>query len=51
MQLDAEGWVVDPKVIKSPFPNLKHGTLSAINGIIVHQTDAPKRESTFHSYE
>ncbi|MEE3622798.1 peptidoglycan recognition family protein [Nitrospirillum sp. BR 11752] len=50
MQLDADGWVVDSKVTKSPFPNLKHGTMAAIHGIIVHQTGSPSRDATFNSY-
>ncbi|MDE1146641.1 MAG: N-acetylmuramoyl-L-alanine amidase [Azospirillaceae bacterium] len=50
MQLDADGWVVDPEVTKHPFPNLKHGTITAIDGIIVHQTDSPNRDATFNSY-
>ncbi|WP_211115407.1 peptidoglycan recognition protein family protein [Nitrospirillum amazonense] len=50
MMIDAEGWVVDPKVTRKPFPNLNHGKMTVISGIIVHQTASPTAEATFNSY-
>ncbi|MDG3442548.1 peptidoglycan recognition protein family protein [Nitrospirillum amazonense] len=50
MIIDADGWAVDPKVTRKPFPNLNHGKMAVINGIIVHQTASPTAEATFNSY-
>ncbi|WP_145729844.1 peptidoglycan recognition protein family protein [Nitrospirillum pindoramense] len=51
MVIDDDGWVIDPRVKKTPFFNLKHGLISVIHGIIVHQTASPSAQSTFNSYK
>ncbi|WP_145750075.1 peptidoglycan recognition protein family protein [Nitrospirillum amazonense] len=51
MVIDDDGWVIDPRVKKTPFFNLKHGLMDVIHGIIVHQTASPSAQSTFNSYK
>ncbi|MQP64627.1 N-acetylmuramoyl-L-alanine amidase [Niveispirillum sp. SYP-B3756] len=51
MLLDGEGWAVDPKVTKQPYFNLRQGEMTAINGIVVHQTASPTLQSTLNSYQ
>lgn len=51
MLLDDEGWAVDPKVTKQPYFNLRKGDMTAVNGIVVHQTASPTLQSTLNSYQ
>jgi len=48
--IDAEGWVVSDKVKVTRRPNLRHGAMTSIYGIVVHQTGAPTAQSTLNSY-
>ncbi len=50
MQVDAGGWAIDANVTIKSFPALNHGKMTVIDGIIVHQTDAPTLQATFNSY-
>ncbi|MDE1148451.1 MAG: peptidoglycan recognition family protein [Azospirillaceae bacterium] len=50
MILDADGWAVDGRIEKKPFPGLNHGRMEIIDGIVVHQTGAKTIMSTFNSY-
>ena len=50
LHIDDGGWVVDDKVTVLQRPNLAHGKMAKINGIIVHQTGAKTAESTLSSY-
>ena len=47
---DKEGWAADPRITVRRFPHLKVGLLSAIHGIIVHQTAAPTVAATLSQY-
>lgn len=47
---DPDGWVLDKKVVVMRRPNLRHGAMTTVSGIIVHQTGAPTAESTLNSY-
>lgn len=51
MLLDNEGWAVDPKVTKQPYFNLRKGDMTAVNGIVVHQTASPTLQATLNSYQ
>jgi N-acetyl-anhydromuramyl-L-alanine amidase AmpD len=48
--IDRDGWVIDDKIKVVRRPNLRHGKMSAIHGIIVHQTGAATGQSTLDSY-
>ena len=50
LTIDPEGWVQDPKVEITRRPNLRHGRMTVVSGIIVHQTGAPTAQSTLNSY-
>ncbi|MFK8260681.1 N-acetylmuramoyl-L-alanine amidase [Erwinia sp. AnSW2-5] len=45
MIIDAE------RIILKIFNNIERGKMDAVNGIVVHQTNAPTASSTFHSYQ
>ena len=48
--LDPEGWAVSDKVQVMRRPNLKHGAMTTVAGIVVHQTGATTAQSTLSSY-
>ena len=50
LNLDADGWVVNSRVQVLRRPNLRHGSMVLVHGIIVHQTGAPTAQSTLSSY-
>lgn len=50
LAFDKDGWAVDPKITVARRPNLAHGRMTTVSGIIVHQTGAPTASSTLNSY-
>ncbi|WP_227817725.1 hypothetical protein [Nitrogeniibacter aestuarii] len=46
--IDQDGMLVDPRVQWQRFAHIEHGTLDAVHGIVVHQTDAPSAQATFN---
>ena len=44
------GYVDHVRIHNKIFPNLEHGTMSTVHGIVVHQTDARTAASTFENY-
>ena len=49
--ISESGWITDEANIKAmPRPNIEHGVLGRITGIIVHQTDSDSAEQTLNSY-
>ena len=49
--IDSNGVVVDARVTPAVSPALERGDMKAVNGIIVHQTNAPTAASTLNSYK
>src|SRR5579863_5576647 len=45
------GHVDAERVIVKIFPAIERGPMNVVNGIVVHQTDAPTAQSTFESYK
>ena len=50
LQFHSDGWEIGPKITVTRRPNLAHGRMEKINGIIVHQTGAPTAGSSLNSY-
>jgi len=50
LTIDANGHIINSKIIIKIFPHVERGSMTTINGIIVHQTDASNSQSTFNSY-
>ncbi len=50
LKFDKEGWILHSRVQIMRRPNLKHGIMSTISGIIVHQTGASTAQSSLSSY-
>jgi hypothetical protein len=50
LALDKDGWVLSAKITILRRPNLAHGKMTHILGIIVHQTGAKSAQSTLDSY-
>jgi|WetSurMetagenome_2_1015567.scaffolds.fasta_scaffold76647_1 N-acetyl-anhydromuramyl-L-alanine amidase AmpD len=50
LKIDALGRVIHPRVKLSIIPNIEIRPMSAIKGIIIHQTNSPTVESTLNSY-
>ena len=50
LMIDSNGVVVDARVRRAISPALERGDMKAVNGIIVHQTNAPTAASTLNSY-
>jgi N-acetyl-anhydromuramyl-L-alanine amidase AmpD len=51
LTIDKDGWVVDPRVVVERRPNLRHGPMTQVHGIVVHQTGAATAKSTLDSYQ
>jgi N-acetyl-anhydromuramyl-L-alanine amidase AmpD len=51
IHLDDEGMFTDTRVINKRQTGIEHGPLSALAGIIVHQTGGSTSQSTFDSYK
>lgn len=50
--IDSKGWITGASDIKSmPRPNIEHGDMEIVNGIIVHQTDGGDAQSALNSYK
>lgn len=47
---DKEGWAVSDRIKVERRPNLRHGAMTVVSGIVVHQTGAPTAASTLNSY-
>lgn len=48
--ISKNGHVDAERVIVRIFPAIERGPMDVVNGIVVHQTDAPAAQSTFESY-
>ena len=49
--ISESGWITDnPSIKLMPRPNIEHGALTRITGIIVHQTDSDSAQQTLNSY-
>ncbi|MDQ2777997.1 MAG: N-acetylmuramoyl-L-alanine amidase [Pseudomonadota bacterium] len=51
MTIDADGMLRDPRVTASRSLTIEHGTMAAVLGIIVHQTNSSTAVSTLNSYK
>ncbi|UDQ82279.1 N-acetylmuramoyl-L-alanine amidase [Erwinia rhapontici] len=51
LYIDADGYIDAARITKRIFPALHHGEMIHVNGIVVHQTNAPTLQSTFNSYQ
>jgi len=51
LKIDENGIIVHPEIIVKIFKKIEKGPMPRVYGIIVHQTGAPTRQSTFNSYE
>jgi N-acetyl-anhydromuramyl-L-alanine amidase AmpD len=49
--IDVSGSVIDPSVILKISPNIEHGQMKTIQGIIVHQTGGATAQSSLDSYK
>lgn len=45
--IDKNGMLIDKMVTAMRFPNIEHGALNSIHGIVVHQTDASTAQHSF----
>lgn len=50
LTIDVLGRVIDPKVTLSIKPNIEHGSMTQISGIIIHQTGGPTAQSALDAY-
>lgn len=50
MIVNEQGYVVGSGVQSMPRPNIEHGAMNTVSGIIVHQTDSSTAESSLNSY-
>lgn len=48
--IDKDGMFIDKKVKLKRFKSIEHGKITAVEAIVVHQTDAPTAQHTFNSY-
>lgn len=52
LTIDQRGWITGASDIKSmPRPNIEHGDMKIVNGIIVHQTGGNDAASSLNSYK
>lgn len=51
LYVDESGYIDAERIILRIFNNIECGKMDAVNGIVVHQTNAPTASSTFHSYQ
>ncbi|WP_421505061.1 N-acetylmuramoyl-L-alanine amidase [Erwinia rhapontici] len=51
LYIDEGGYIDAERIILKIFNNIERGKMDAVNGIVVHQTNAPTASSTFHSYQ
>jgi N-acetyl-anhydromuramyl-L-alanine amidase AmpD len=50
LTIDTLGRVIDPGVTLTIKPNIEHGSMSQISGIIIHQTGGPTAQSALDAY-
>ncbi|MBO9649113.1 MAG: N-acetylmuramoyl-L-alanine amidase [Variovorax sp.] len=50
LYISKDGHVDAERVKVKIFPNIERGEMKVVNGIVLHQTDAPTAQSTFNSY-
>jgi N-acetyl-anhydromuramyl-L-alanine amidase AmpD len=50
LYIDKAGYVDSDLIEKNIFGNLEHGTMSKVNGIVVHQTFTDDTKTVFNSY-
>ena len=50
VSIDERGYLIAPGVRHAPRPAIEHGALTAIKGIIVHQTDSDTAAATLNGY-
>ncbi|MGH8435997.1 MAG: peptidoglycan recognition protein family protein [Pseudomonas sp.] len=51
MTIDKDGMVVHTRILHERRPNIERGALTAVRGIIVHQTGGSNADSTLNSYK
>lgn len=51
LYVDEGGYIYAERIIRKVFHNIERGKMNAVNGIVVHQTDASTASSTFNSYQ
>lgn len=49
--VNKEGHLLDSKIQIRIFSSIQHGNMSAVHGIIVHQTDGANAQSAFAQYQ
>lgn len=49
--VNAQGAVMDPRIVNSISPTLEHGSMASAKGIIVHQTGGPTAQSALDGYK
>ena len=50
--IDSKGWITGASDIRTmPRPEIEHGALRSIKGIIVHQTDSDNAAGTLQAYQ
>ena len=50
LTIDPDGWVLSERVQITRRPNLRHGRMAVVHGIVVHQTGASTAQSSLNSY-
>ncbi len=50
LNINLQGQVVNSRVKPAIAPNIEHGLMTHVHGIIVHQTDGPSAKSALDSY-
>lgn len=48
---DPQGWAVSDRIKLDRYPGLKHGLMTTVHGIIVHETGAATAASTLAQYK
>lgn len=49
-KLDNDGMLISSRVQLQRYSHIEHGALTAIHGIVIHQTDSSSARSTFNAY-
>lgn len=51
LYIDDHGYIDDDRIIVKIFNKIEREKMDKVNGIVVHQTNAPTASSTFNSYQ
>jgi N-acetyl-anhydromuramyl-L-alanine amidase AmpD len=51
LNIDTLGRVIHPQITLAIIPNIEHGPMRHISGIIIHQTDGPTAQSSLSTYK